>query len=421
MRFNDLASWLRWKESLHPNAIDLGLARVKQVLERLAWSRPSYPIVTIGGTKGKGSTVALLERVWSAAGYRVGAFTSPHLRRYNERIRIGEREIADESLVTAFERIDEARGDVSLTFFEFNTLAALLTFETAGLDIMLLEVGMGGRLDAVNIVDSDIAVVTSIALDHCEWLGYDVESIGREKAGIYRADRPALFGSPNPPVSVVQTAKEIRARFLQLGKDFDYVLHEGQWDWRMQDKSVLALPLPNLFGATQVSNAATSLAVVECLSARLPVTRAAIEDGLRTLSLPGRFQVLDLRERRWILDVAHNPASARTLAENLRALPSTGRTVAICGILGDKDIEAIASELAAIVDEWIVVPLPSPRALPVMESAQRLVGGGARTITNSSTIEAAAAQALNLTTSEDRIAVFGSFLTVGPMLDWLGL
>ena len=419
MRFDDLASWLRWQESLHPNAIDLGLARVVEVLERLGWTRPHYPIVTIGGTKGKGSTVALLERILSAAGYRVGAFTSPHLRRYNERIRIAEREISDASLLAAFARIDAARDDVSLTFFEFNTLAALLVFETAGLDAMLLEVGMGGRLDAVNVVDADVSVVTSVALDHCEWLGYDVESIGREKAGIYRADRPALFGSRNPPASVVQTALDLHANFLRLDRDFGYAIHEETWDWFMQGKKWANLPRPWLFGATQVSNAATSLTVLECLSERLPVSRAAIEQGLSSVDLPGRFQSLTRAGRLWILDVAHNAASARTLAENLRALASSGRTLAICGILGDKDIEAIAQEMAAFVHQWIVVPLLSPRALPTDELAKRLSAGGARDVTVAPSIESAAAQAQTSATTQDRIVVFGSFLTVGPMLDWL--
>ena len=408
MRFDDLASWLRWQESLHPNAIDLGLARVVEVLERLGWTRPHYPIVTIGGTKGKGSTVALLERILSAAGYRVGAFTSPHLRRYNERIRIAEREISDASLLAAFARIDAARDDVSLTFFEFNTLAALLVFETAGLDVMLLEVGMGGRLDAVNVVDADVSVVTSVALDHCEWLGNDVESIGREKAGIYRAHRPALFGSRNPPASVVQTALDLHANFLRLDRDFGYAIHEETWDWFMQGKKWANLPRPWLFGATQVSNAATSLAVLECLSERLPVSRAAIEQGLSSVDLPGRFQSLTRAGRLWILDVAHNAASARTLAENLRALASSGRTLAICGILGDKDIEAIAQEMAAFVHQWIVVPLLSPRALPTDELAKRLSAGGARDVTVAPSIESAAAQAQTSATTQDRIVVFGS-------------
>lgn len=419
MCFDDLASWLRWQESLHPNAIDLGLERVRQVLDRLGWTRPNYPIVTIGGTKGKGSSVALLERVLSAAGYRIGALTSPHLRRYNERIRIAEQEISDASLIAAFERIDAARGDVSLTFFEFNTLAALLTFATAGLDVLLLEVGLGGRLDAVNVVDPDIAVVTSVALDHCEWLGYDVESIGREKAGIYRGHRPALFGSLNPPASVVQKARELHAEFLQLGVDFHYTLDAREWNWQMREHRIEHLPLPKLFGATQVNNAATCLAVLQCLSARVPVTRAAIDQGLRSVNLLGRFQSVATRQRLWILDVAHNPASAHTLADNLRALPTAGRTVAVCGILGDKDIEAIAEELAPFIDEWIVVPLPSLRALPPQTLAQRLGGGGATCVVVESSIEAAAVAACARTTAQDRIVVFGSFLTVGPMLDWL--
>ncbi|MBC7984857.1 MAG: bifunctional folylpolyglutamate synthase/dihydrofolate synthase, partial [Candidatus Obscuribacterales bacterium] len=269
----DLAGWLNWQQRLHPNTIDLGLERVRLVWQRLGLEQPSYPVVTVGGTNGKGSCVALLDSILSAAGYRVGTFTSPHLIRYNERIRIAGCEISDASLVAAFERIDAAREGISLTFFEFNALAALLVFSTAGLDALILEVGMGGRLDAVNIIDADVAIVSSVALDHCEWLGKDIETIGREKAGIFRSARPAIFGARAMPQSIATEAAHCGAALLRLGQDFDHSIDPAaaSWDWRGQQLSFVGLPPPALLGRVQFDNAATVLAAVECLHSRLPL------------------------------------------------------------------------------------------------------------------------------------------------------
>lgn len=419
MRFARLADWLSWQETLHPKAIDLGLERLQRTLGRLGWRRPACPIVTVGGTNGKGSCVALLSRILQAAGYRVGTFTSPHLLRYNERIAIDGREISDASLIAAFERIDAARAAETLTFFEFNTLAALLVFETANLDAIVLEVGLGGRLDAVNVVDADVALVTSIALDHCDWLGPDVETIGAEKAGIFRPNRPAVFGSSAMPSSIHRRAQEIGSHLLQLGVDFGYERDAPTWAWWSgRGPRIESLPFPGLLGNAQFDNAAAVLQVLQCLSARLTVPRSALESGLQSVRLAGRFQVVH-RRAQWILDVAHNPAAAATLAAQLRLENHRGRTLAVCGILGDKDIEAIARELHGCFDEWIVAGLSGARAVAPDELAERLRKQGADVVAIATSVAAACEIAHRRATADDRIVVFGSFLTVGPALEWL--
>jgi dihydrofolate synthase/folylpolyglutamate synthase len=422
MRFATLGEWLRWQETLHPSSIDLGLDRIWHTLQRLQWQRPACPVITVGGTNGKGSTVALTARILGAAGYRVGTFTSPHLLRYNERIAIDGREISDESLVAAFERIDAARGPDTLTFFEFNTLAALVVFETAGVDAIVLEVGMGGRLDAVNVVDADVAIVTSIALDHCDWLGHDVETIGREKAGIFRGGRPAIFGSREMPQSIAQHAAEVGADLLRLGVDFDWQRHDRTWSWRGRQRTHEGLPPPALNGESQFDNASAVLCALDCLSSRLPLDRAAIERGLHSVRLPGRFQVISRpgSPAEWIVDVAHNPAAARTLAKQLAARSSRGRTIAVCGILADKDIEGVAAELRDSFDAWVVVGLEGARAVPADTLAQRLAATGAKVEAVAADVLAGCSTAEALARPGDRIVVFGSFLTAGPALEFLG-
>lgn len=419
MRFTRLSDWLSWQETLHPNAIDLGLDRLRRTLEKLEWRRPSCPIVTIGGTNGKGSSVALLARILTEAGHRVGTFTSPHLVEYNERITIAGRHVSDASLIAAFERIDAARGTDTLTFFEFNTLAALLVFETAGLDAVVLEVGMGGRLDAVNVVDADAALVTSIALDHCEWLGDTVEAIGREKAGIFRPARPAVLGSRQMPDSVLTTAAALGSRVLRLGQEFDYVRRGTRWSWRGQRQRWDDLPAPSLIGDIQYDNAASVLAVLESLSGTLRVDRGAIERGLTSTRLTGRFQLVVEGEIEWILDVAHNPAAARTLATQLDGRAARGKTLAVCGMLGDKDIEGVAAELAGRFDFWVVGGLSGTRAIAPERVSQRLQDGGATVGDVAPDIIEACARARSLAAPGDRIVVFGSFLAVAPVLEWL--
>lgn len=416
-----LADWLRWQETLHPSAIDLGLDRMRRTLQRLQWRQPSCPVITVAGTNGKGSTVALTSQILRAAGYRVGTFTSPHLIRYNERIVIDGREVSDASLVAAFERIDAVRGTDTLTFFEFNTIAALLVFETAGLDAIVLEVGLGGRLDSVNTVDADVAIVTSISLDHTDWLGPDVETIGREKAGIFRAGKPAIFGSRDMPASIAEVAEQLGTPLYRLGPDFEWSRDGERWSWRGRTTSHDNLLRPALHGELQFDNASAVLCALECLSSRLPVTREAIEAGLRNVTLPGRFQVVHRTEPAvdWILDVAHNPAAAQALAGQLAARPTTGRTIAVCGILADKDIEGIATALRNSFESWIIVGLPSARSVSVDGLAERLAKMGAHIAKTAATVADGCEVARSMARAGDRVVVFGSFLTVGPALEWL--
>jgi dihydrofolate synthase/folylpolyglutamate synthase len=422
IRFPDLAHWLQWQQSLHPNATDLGLERAARVLARTGWRSPSCPVITVGGTNGKGSCVALLSAMLRAGGYRVGSFTSPHLVHYRERIRIDDGFVSEASLVVAFERIADALGPDSLTFFEFNALAALLVFETAAPDAIVLEVGMGGRLDAVNLVDPDVAIVVSVGLDHMQWLGPDTEAIGREKAGIFRRGRPAVVGMPSPPRSVIEAADGIGARLQLFRRDFDaFERPDGTWDYRDGVGSLERLPPPALIGAAQVGNAATALAALRSLASRLPLGRAAVERGLSDVRLPGRFQrVRSAAGFEWVLDVAHNPDSAHVLVANLARTRCNGRTLAVCGMLADKDVEAVVEILRGSIDAWIAAGTEGARALSDTELADRartrgiaMVPGGAVP----QAMERAAAEAR----CGDRIVVFGSFHTVGPALGHLGL
>jgi dihydrofolate synthase/folylpolyglutamate synthase len=425
VRFDRLEDWLDWQQRLHPTTIDLGLDRVARVLGRTGWRRPHVPVITVGGTNGKGSTVALLDAILQAGGYRVGTFTSPHLVDYRERVRVQGTMVSAASLVAAFERIADALGPDSLTYFEFNALAALLVFETAGLDAVVLEVGLGGRLDAVNVVDADVAVIVSIGLDHLEYLGADEASIGREKAGILRAGRPAIFGAPRPPPTVRSEAARIGATLFVRGEQFDALPREDAttWDFCVDGAVHLAgLPRPALPGSVQLANAATALMALEQLRGRLPLAREAVERGLRRVALPGRFQRWHDARRgvEWLLDVAHNPAAAAALAANLRALPPPGRTLAVCGMLGDKDVPGVVAELRDPVDAWYSATAEGPRALDATELARR-AGGASIVMRPSGTVPEALARACEDARAGDRILVFGSFHTVGPALAWLGV
>jgi dihydrofolate synthase/folylpolyglutamate synthase len=326
--------------------------------------------------------------------------------------------VSEASLIAAFERGADALGSDSLTFFEFNTLAALLIFETASPDVLVLEVGLGGRLDSVNVVDADVAVVVSIGLDHMDWLGPDTESIGREKAGIFRAGRPAVFGAPEPPQSVRASAQEIGALLKVRGTDFDgHVAGAAGWDFTIGDRVELAaLPLPSLPGPIQIANAATALMALHLLRDRLPLSRAAIARGLQSAWLPGRFQrVADARGFEWVLDVAHNPAAAAMLATNLRALPVSGRTLAVCGMLGDKDVPAVIDTLRESVDQWFAASPEGPRAIDAAE-LQRRAGTVGVALQPAGTVPEAMQRAAEVARPGDRIVVFGSFHTVGPAL-----
>jgi dihydrofolate synthase/folylpolyglutamate synthase len=417
IRFPDLDRWLQWQQSLHPAAIELGLDRAARVLARTGWKRPPVPVITVGGTNGKGSCVAFTAAMLAAGGYRVGSFTSPHLVDYRERIRVDGQLASEASLVVAFERIADALGPDSLTFFEFNTLAALLVFETASPDAIVLEVGMGGRLDAVNLVDADVAIVVSVALDHMEWLGPDVESIGREKAGIFRHGSPAIIGMRSPPHSVLQAADAVGADARVLGRDFEALEHpDGSWDFRDAAGRLPALPAPGLAGVAQVPNAAVSLAALRALHARLPVDRSAIERGLRGARLAGRFQrIVSSAGFEWVLDVAHNPDAARVLAANLLRYRVPGRTIAVCGMLADKDVESVVEILRDPIDAWIAAATEGPRSLDADQLAERARSRGVSMLPGG-TVSDAIRLAQSMARPGDRVIVFGSFHTVGPAL-----
>jgi len=417
VRFARLEQWLEWQQAAHPSAIDLGLERVARVLTRTGWRGLRQPVITIGGTNGKGSCVALVDSMLRAGGYRVGTFTSPHLVDYRERIRIDGEWISEASLVVAFERIADALGGDSLTFFEFNTLAALLVFETAGPDAVVLEVGLGGRLDAVNVVDTDVAVVVSVGLDHMEYLGPDVESIGREKAGIFRAGRPAICGMREPPRSVTEAARAIGSALHLRGRDFDGTERaDGRWDYRDAHGVLEGLPPPALEGVAQVGNAATALAALRELSDRLPLQIEAIGRGLARVQLPGRFQRVPASGGfEWVFDVAHNPDAAAVLAANLARHHMRGRTLAVCGMLSDKDVPAVLAALKGSVDVWFAATTDGPRGLSDADLATHAVRVGIE-MTPSGTVPDAMQAAARVARAGDCVVVFGSFHTVGPAL-----
>ncbi len=412
-RFATLDAWLEWQQTLSPKEIALGLERVQAVGERLDLLRPRCPVITVAGTNGKGSVVALLEAMLVAAGYRVGAFTSPHLLRYNERVRISGAAVDDAVLCEAFAAIDEARDDIPLTYFEFGTLAALHAFTAAAVDVMVLEVGLGGRLDAVNAVAPDVAVVTTIDLDHADWLGSDRESIGREKAGIMRAGHPAVCGDRHPPASLFEHAGEIGAELRLLGRDFE-VERRGE-GIRWGDGSVsLELPLPALRGRFQLDNAATALAALSVLHGRLSVDVEACAVGLRSVRVAGRYQRLPGIPPVFC-DVAHNPQAAQALASILRDEVVPGHTLAVFAALGDKDIEAIVAELDAEVAHWFVAGLDAPRGMDAESLAARMEACLAP-LTCHVDVAAALAAARAAAAPGDRILVCGSFLTVAAAL-----
>ena len=319
IRFDSLQGWLKWQESFHPLYIDLGLERAAQVFYALHPDYVKPPTITVAGTNGKGSSVAYLEAIYIAQGYRVGAYTSPHILKYNERIKIDGEPVSDDRICEAFARIESVRGNTSLSYFEFSTLAALDIFRRAGVDVQLLEVGLGGRLDAVNIVDPDVALITSISIDHIEWLGGTREAIGREKAGIFRAAIPAITGDPEPPESLMQSAVDQHTSLYCIGKDFDYKKQLTGWDWFSADRQMLQLPEPGLKGEHQYRNASAVILAVTKMDKILPVTEASIKQGLANVHLAGRFQLID-GDIPVLLDVGHNPQAVRTLADYLAAV-----------------------------------------------------------------------------------------------------
>lgn len=416
-----LDDWLEHHSRVHPQSIALGLERLARVMQRLGLRTARAPVITVAGTNGKGSVAAYCESILRAAGRRVGLFTSPHLRDYRERIRIDGKNVAAPALIAAFERIEAARAEVALTFFEFNSLAAFVLFDQAPLDAWVLEVGMGGRLDAVNIIDPSVAVVVNIGLDHQEYLGSTIESIAREKAGIFRPGVPAVLGSREPPPVLEARALELGAPLKRLGREFDFTREGDHWRFRGMRWHLLDLPQPALHGAQQFANAATALAALEELPGPA-LTPAAIAAGLRGVELVGRFQVIrpsTPAEPTWILDVAHNPDAARILKENLQALPAPRRTLAVCGILGDKDAAGIAGVLADSIDAWWLCSTDGPRGTSGAALAALMAAHVHGTITTAESVAAGCRAARDAAGGADRIVVFGSFHVVGPALDWL--
>ncbi len=417
-----LEQWLRMQETVHGPGIDLGLDRIGAVAQRLQLLPLPSRALIVAGTNGKGSTVACLAGILRASGYKAGAFTSPHLLRYNERIRVDGAEASDAQLIRAFEAIEAARGDTTLTFFEYNALAALLVFRARAVQFSILEVGLGGRLDAVNIVDAPAAIVCSIGLDHADWLGTDIDVIGREKAGVFRAGSIAVLADPQMTPAVLAEARRIGARPVQAGQDYHYAMRDpgaqGLWDFQMPGLQLAGLPMPALPGARQVANAAAAIAALHAMGLPRALEAHAVGAALRAMRAPGRFQVVP-GPVEWILDVAHNEPAARVLTDNLAARPCSGRTLVVAGILGDKDVDGVARALAGSVDAWVVCGIDAPRGLTAAQLASR--SQVFSSALQAGSIPEGMRMAAQQARAGDRIVVCGSFLAVAPALQALGL
>ena len=411
-----LDQWLHYIEQQHPAGIALGLDRVREVAGRLGLQRPGKRVIVVAGTNGKGSTVAFIEAIGRAAGWKVGAYTSPHLERYNERVRIDGNDVDDQALVAAFAAVEAARGDTALTYFEYGTLAALWLFARAGLDLAVLEVGMGGRLDAVNIVDADVAVITSVDIDHQAFLGDDREAIGEEKAGIIRGWKPVVCGEIDPPSSVLRRAYVLGANALRFGSDFfAEVIDAERWRWR--DVSLrLELPMPALVGPVQLANAASAVAALRALDVRVP--RSAWAQGIAAARNPGRMEVLQHDGVQVLLDVGHNPHAARAIASALASRACSGNTHVLLAMLADKDAPGVAAELAGQASSWTLAGLSGERGRSADALARALAGQGIAGSCHAD-VEAALAAVLAAAQPGDRVLVTGSFVTVAAARRWL--
>lgn len=421
MTSRSLADWLAYLEQLHPTAIDMGLDRVRAVAARMAMTRPAPLVVTVTGTNGKGSTCAFIASLLNAQGLKIGSYSSPHLLRYNERVLLSGREASDAELCEAFAVVEAARGEISLTYFEMGTVAAFWLFERAGLDAVVLEVGLGGRLDAVNIVDADLAVITNIGLDHADWLGNSRESVAYEKAGILREGKPALCGDLDPPQPLLDHANSLSAPLLLRGRDFDLAMGAGDWHWRGVDAAGAPLELHGLPLLTlPMENAALALQAYAMLG--LPWDPARLARALLQTRVVGR---LDSRQVLWngrrialLLDVGHNPHAAAFLAQRLEQRPVVGTRRAVFGLLADKDLTGVLDALAPSISDWAVAPLPTPRTQSATQLAQALLERGA-SVSEYATIEQALDAQCARAESVDEILVFGSFYCVAAALEWL--
>jgi len=412
-----LTEWLAYCEQLHPFAIEMGLGRVRQVADRMQLAL-KVPVITVAGTNGKGSTCAMLEAIYLQAGYKAGVYTSPHLVQFEERCRLLGESPPAASFASAFEQVEHARGDTSLTYFEFSTLAILKMMRDAELDVVILEVGLGGRLDAVNLVDTDCAIITSIDLDHTALLGHDRETIGLEKAGIMRAGKSVVLSDPVPPASIIQHAKSLGADLWLLGQDFNFSGDQLQWSWAGRGRRYSGLAYPALRGANQLLNASGVLAAVEIMRPQLPVTAQAIRNGLAMVELTGRFQIVP-GEPVLVLDVAHNPHSVAALAANLDAMGFYPCTHAVLGAMADKDLASMLQKILPMVDAWYFTDLPLPRAstaAKLEESWREMNTRHDVKATQHASPQKALEAAITAASPTDRILVFGSFHTVGGVL-----
>lgn len=421
MRFNCLEDWLAWQEGLHFTSIELGLERCMTVARRMGLLHPDYIVISVAGTNGKGSSVNMLRSILTHAGYATGCYSSPHLVRYNERISLNGVEVTDEMLCAAFDRVDRVRGDISLTYFEFGTLAALDIFQRAGIDVAVLEVGLGGRLDAVNCLDADAALITAIELDHENWLGRDRETIAREKAGIMRSGKVAVCSDAEPPQSLLEHAAALGINLSVPERDYSHHITNHCWEWQSGATVLGGLPRPSLYNTRQMENAAGVLMLLHSLSGRLPVEPRAIRRGLEEFTLSGRFQIVPDRAQ-LILDVAHNRQAMELLVQNLRGLPVPGKTHVLIGMLKDKNHTAIFNEIKEVADYWHLVTLEGPRGTDCDMLRKELAALG---ITGNVACYPTVADALNQVRSlvgpQDHIVVTGSFLTVGAAMQHLRL
>ena len=416
----DIDSWLQRLEMLHPKAVDLGLERIGLVLERLGLTEPGFKVITVAGTNGKGSTVAMLESALRGAGRSVAALTSPHLWRFNERVRIDGRMASDAELISWFEAVERARDSKALTFFEFTTAAALLGFHRSDIEVGVLEVGLGGRLDAVNAIDPDVAIVTSVDLDHQNWLGDTRDRIGYEKAGIFRPGKPAIVGDPDPPATVAAHAEAIGATLYRYGPDFRIERRAEGLDFFGMATRRAALPDTALTGNVEGRNLACVLAALECMGEDMLPDSSALSAALGGLQVPGRFQRLLVDGVEWILDVAHNPAAATNFARQLASEPRR-RTHALIGMMEDKDSVGVARALAERVDCWTAIPIDRPRGQDAETLAARLREGGARDVRTAESVETACVRLGAAAAKDERVVVLGSFYVVAPVAEALGL
>ncbi len=412
---SNLDEWLHYIEALHSKDIELGLQRVQHVAQRLNL-RANFPIITVAGTNGKGSSCAMLAQIYQHAGYKVASYTSPHLIDYRERICINQQMISEPQACTAFAAVEQARAGTPLTYFEFGTLAAMYYFLQQQVDVAILEIGMGGRLDAVNLFEPDCSIVTSIDLDHMEYLGNTREAIGREKAGIYRSGKPAICADRNAPQSLIDYAQQIDSEFYLIGQHFDFQASQHHWQFDSQSISLPALPMPGLTGAFQLNNASAVMMALHLMQGRLPISWQTVAQAFPQIRLAGRYQTIH-DQPRVIVDVAHNPHAAQALLENLRAQPCAGKTIAVMAMLGDKDIAAVARLMQPVIDVWYLAALEHSRGASLQQTQQAVQASiQQQPIICQQNLTLAFHEAYKQAGENDRIIVFGSFFTVATIM-----